>query len=122
MIVLLALAGLLFYTRHRFPRVYAFLEIVIGMTMAWDALAFVQGVPVPDLQTSTYWAEKIFSPNALRIMAAAYVMVRGLVTWDEKSNYPLLPRRNPRKSEPAFLTAARQAASGKRKRRKLRES
>ena len=88
--LLFAVAWMLFLMRKRLPRGYAFLEIGIGLWMAWDALSFVQQ---PDgVEVASYFASRLLSPDVLRIMAAVYVIIRGLVNWNDRSRHPLLPQ------------------------------
>jgi hypothetical protein len=62
--------------------------------MAWDALSFVQAPAVASGELPAYWAGKVFSPNSLKVMAAVYVIIRGLVNWNEKSVHKLLTPKN----------------------------
>jgi hypothetical protein len=81
------LAIALFFARKYFRRFYAFIEIAIGLTMAWDALGFVDTTSVTPAHSPIDWdgvTGKLFSSDGLKILAAIYVIIRGLVNWDER--------------------------------------
>ena len=76
---LIILSFVLFRVRRKFRRVYAFLEIAVGIVMAWDALSFVDTATLSIDMTG-----KLFSSDGLKLLAAIYVIIRGLVNWDER--------------------------------------
>jgi hypothetical protein len=90
-VLLFLVALVLFWMRRRFPRGYAFLEISVGLWMAWDALSFMQEPDSP-IEMSAHISAGINIPNTLRIMAAVYVIIRGLVNWNDRSHHPLVER------------------------------
>jgi hypothetical protein len=88
------LAIALFFSRKYLRGFYAFIEIGIGFAMAWDALRFVNITVATHTYFSIDWNSltgKLFFSDSLKILAAIYVVIRGLVNWDER------PRRSPKR-------------------------
>lgn len=76
---LIFISFVLFWVRKKRRRAYAFLEVAVGIVMAWDALSFVDTAPL-----SIGMTERLFSSDGLKLLAAIYVIIRGLVNWDER--------------------------------------
>ena len=77
----------LFLSRKYLRRFYAFIEIGIGLIMAWDALGFVDSTGIAPTYSPIDWNSmtgKLLASDGLKILAAVYVIIRGLVNWDER--------------------------------------
>jgi hypothetical protein len=78
LVIIIITAYSLFLLRKKYRRIYAFIEIVVGLAMVWEALGM--------FSNNLIVLDSLKIADALKFFASIYVLIRGFVNWDEKDS------------------------------------